>query len=316
MVINLVLLTAGFLALIKGADVLVDSAVLISRRSGLSELLIGLTIVAFGTSLPELAVSISAALKDSGIAVGNVLGSNVANIALVLGIGSLILPVKVSRASIIYEIPFVLFSSVVVSMLLLLRGSALTRFDGAILLCLFVIFLAYAGKMAIGDYSKNSFNTTHDSGISSHGLAKPFLLTIMGIAGVVIGSELVVRSGTSVALFFGVSETLVGLTVVAIGTSLPELVTTIAAGLKKSGALAFGNLLGSNIMNLLLVLGLASIVSPIVADRSVLFEIIFMIGSVLLLIPLCLKDRQFGRVSGFLLLFVYIAFVFTTIVSG
>jgi len=316
MLISLLLLVAGLVALVKGADLLVDGAVKISKRSGLSELFIGMTIVAFGTSVPELAVSISAAVKDSGIAIGNALGSNIANVALVLGMGALILPVKVKRTSLNYEIPFVILSSIVASALLLGRDNGLTRSDGVVLLCFLAIFIAYVARMALSDRARNSEENTQETAGKHIGIFGPILLTFAGVAGVIIGSELVVRSGTDIALSLGISETLVGLTVVAIGTSLPELVTTIAAAVKKSGALALGNILGSNVMNLLLVLGLASTISPIQADRGIAVELVFMTGLIVLLIPLSSRKRSLGRLSGLLLLGIYIAFIVFVIGAG
>ncbi|HAA85323.1 MAG TPA: conjugal transfer protein TraR [Kosmotogaceae bacterium] len=316
MLINLLMLVAGLAALVKGADLLVDGAVKISRRSGLSELFIGLTIVAFGTSVPELAVSISAAVKDSGIAIGNAIGSNIANVALVLGMGALILPVKVKGSSLAYEIPFVILSSIVASALLLGRDSGLLRSDGIVLLCFFVIYIAYVGRMALSDRFQYSEQRIQEQAAGDRGIIGPILLTSVGIVGVIIGSELVVRSGTDIALFLGISETLVGLTVVAIGTSLPELVTTITAAVKKSGALALGNILGSNVINLLLVLGLASAISPIQADRGIAVELVFMIGLIVLLIPLSIRNRSLGRLSGALLLGIYITFVVFGIAAG
>lgn len=325
MLLNLLILLVGFVLLIKGADYLIDGAVAISRKFGVSELFIGLTIVAFGTSAPELAVSIQAAVKGSGIAIGNVLGSNVANIALILGVTALISTIKVGKSTIKIELPFVIIISVATGMLLLRNNSGLTRYDGIVLLCFLAIYFGYLYVMAKRDREVQPEEKS-DKALTLME-KKPWIAwvaAIGGIAAVVLGGDLVVRAGVSIAKFFGVSDTLIGVTIVALGTSLPELVTSVMAGLKKKADLAVGNIVGSNIFNLLLILGISSVVSPvsadsnitISADRAINQDVFFVIGISTLLLLLVLKSKKLKRLSGAILLSCYVAYIAMSIFVG
>ncbi|OAA31734.1 conjugal transfer protein TraR [Kosmotoga arenicorallina S304] len=314
--VNMLFLAIGFALLVKGADYLIDGSIAIARRFGVSELFIGLTIVAFGTSAPELAVSVKAAIDGSGIAIGNVLGSNIANVALILGATAIIQPLRISASTTKKEMPFVILSTVAAGMLLLGGKMGLNRFDGVVLLCFFAIFVDYLLSMAKSDREldvvvEKSFH--HLEG------KMPFaiLATVGGLAGVLFGSDLVVNSGMNLARSFGVSDTLIGVTLVAFGTSLPELVTSIAAGLKKRADLAIGNIIGSNIFNLLLVLGIAAVASPIQSDRDITQDVIFaLVSIVLLLLFTGLKRRKLGRIGGMALLAFYFVYIWLSIVAG
>ncbi|MBO8166347.1 MAG: calcium/sodium antiporter [Kosmotoga sp.] len=316
MIANVLLLIVGFALLVKGADYLIDGSVAIARRFGVSELFIGLTIVAFGTSAPELAVSVKAAIDGSGIAIGNVLGSNVANVALILGATAIIQPLRISTSTIAKEMPFVILSTIAAGMLLLNGTMGLNRYDGVVLLCFFAIFVDYLFSMAKND---REIGITEEKGIShlEHKMPLAIFATLGGLAGVVFGSDLVVNSGINLARSFGVSDTLIGVTLVAFGTSLPELVTSITAGIKKKADLAVGNIIGSNIFNLLLVLGISSSISPIQTDRDITQDIIFaLISIVLLLLFSGLKRKKLGRTGGIILLAFYFIYIYLSLKAG
>jgi len=317
--IALLMLAAGFILLIKGADFLIDGSVAIAKNLGISELLIGLTIVALGTSAPELAVSVQAAVKGSGIALGNVLGSNIANMALILGVAAFLTPLGVSKTTMSYEIPFVILITVASGALILGNGNGLQRSDGIVLTTFFVIFMMYVFAMAKRDRKISDIvevEGKRDIELFEKYPVLAWLATIGGTAGVIIGGNLVVNGGSSIARVFGVSDMVIGTTIVAFGTSLPELVTTVAAGKKNRSDLAIGNVVGSNIFNLLLVLGVSATISPILAHRSLVVEISFALGLSIVLPLLLLRTKRLDRPKGVLLLIIYCAFIVSTIISG
>ncbi len=295
-----ILLIVGFILLIKGADFFVDGASKIATTLRVSPLLIGLTIVAFGTSAPEATVSIVAALEGSaGVTIGNVIGSNIFNITLVVGIGALILPLKVESETIRKEIPFTLLAGVALLMMvsdITLQQSAsnfISRGDGFILLLFFAIFLYYIFEVARSNNSK--IETTVQK---RPPLKKNIIYTIIGLGAIIFGGELVVSNATKIAISFGMSETLVGLTIVAVGTSLPELITTITAALKKETDIALGNIVGSNIFNLFLVLGVTSIISPLTVDNKIFIDVMIMNILTLLLLAFSRTNYKIGRIEG------------------
>lgn len=322
MVFNFLVLVVGITLLVKGADYLISGSVAVSRRLGLSELFIGLTIIAFGTSAPELAVSIQAALKGSGIAIGNVIGSNIANISLILGATAIIMPLKISISTFRYEIPFVILTSLSAGMILIDGDGFLSRFDGIVLLSFFVIFLDYLYSMAKKDrkilleLEDKEMEEAEKLSKIDKSLPIALLATFGGLAGVIYGGKLVIDSAVSIAKVFGVSETLIGVTIVAIGTSLPELVTGITAALKKKADIAVGNVIGSNVFNVLLILGLSTLFNPIGADRNLLQDIIFMIGTAILLPTLSFKNRTLSRLGGSILLLSYLVYIYLGILAG
>ena len=317
--IALLMLAAGFILLIKGADFLIDGSVAIAKNLGISELLIGLTIVALGTSAPELAVSVQAAVKGSGIALGNVLGSNIANMALILGVAAFLTPLGVSKTTMSYEIPFVILITVASGALILGNGNGLQRSDGIVLTTFFVIFMMYVFAMAKRDRKISDIvevEGKRDIELFEKYPVLAWLATIGGTAGVIIGGNLVVNGGSSIARVFGVSDMVIGTTIVAFGTSLPELVTTVAAGKKNRSDLAIGNVVGSNIFNLLLVLGVSATISPILSHRSLVVEISFALGLSIVLPLLLLRTKRLDRPKGVLLMIIYCAFIVSTIISG
>ncbi|OIO53050.1 sodium:proton exchanger [Candidatus Peregrinibacteria bacterium CG1_02_54_53] len=264
MLFAVLFLIIGFVLLVKGADWLVEGASALAKRFGISDLAIGLTIVAFGTSAPELVVNIVASAQGaSDIAIGNVVGSNIANILLILGISAMITPVIVQRSTVRKEIPFSLLAAVLLFVMAndaLVDGlsySALSRSDGLALLGFFVIFLAYTAGLQL-ESSKGL-----EDGKKPISPTIAFAMVILGFGGLVAGGKLTVDSAVTIARSLGLSEALIGLTVVAIGTSLPELATSAVAAFKKKVDIAVGNIVGSNIFNIFLVLGVSATIRPL-----------------------------------------------------
>ena len=274
---NVLLLIVGFLCLIKGADWFVDGASKLAGRFGIPQLVIGLTIVAMGTSLPEAAVSIQGALKGTaGIAVGNVWGSNIFNVLVILGVTALLAVLPLQRSTLFIEIPYMLF--VTVALLLLgVCGMSISRVDGALLWVLFLVYLGYlwwltkGSKVSVQNRSEHNREGTeqlqnkeqHETGEEGWSVARCLLFLIIGGVLIVLGSDLTVDGACGLAEMAGISERVIGLTIVACGTSLPELVTSLVAAKKKHVDIAIGNIVGSNIFNILFVIGTASLITPI-----------------------------------------------------
>ena len=306
--IHVLILAIGFVLLIKGADWLVDGACSLARSLGISHLVTGLTVVAFGTSFPELFVNISASVHNNpAIAIGNILGSNIANILLILGICVLIYPLKVASSTTWKEIPFALLAAVLV--LLLVQderwgGSpALGRTDGMILLVFFGVFLYYIFHLA-------RINRREEPGQRCD-LPPTIGRILLGLAGLISGGELVVRGAVQLAARFGWSESFVGLTIVAVGTSLPELATSAVAAYKKHSDIAVGNIVGSNIFNIFFILGISAVIRPLPFHAENQVDTFVMIAASLVLF-LCLFvgiKRVLGRWEGVLFLVLYAAYI-------
>lgn len=312
-----VILLIGFILLIKSADYFVVGASSIAKALNIPTIIIGLTIVAFGTSAPEAAVSISAAMKgQNDIAIANVVGSNIFNILFVLGISAIIAPVKVQKTTIIKEFPFALLASLVLLILshdIKFQGyneNALTRSDGLMLFALFSIFMYYLLEMALS--SKEEMDV--EQGSSRDPIAKSILLSIGGIIGIIIGGNLVVDSATNIAIDLGMSENLVGLTIVSIGTSLPELVTSVVAARKGESDIAMGNIIGSNIFNILFVLGASSIIHTIHVQPIVFVDMIIMLIVTGITYVFATSKKQVNRFEGIILTATYIAYMIFIII--
>lgn len=311
--IQVLLLVLGFAMLIKGADWFVDGAAGIAKRFGIPSLVIGLTIVAMGTSAPEAAISISAAFKGSAdIAVGNVLGSNIMNILIILGLTAVITPIAVQKSTIKYEIPFMILITVVFG-LLGIFDNVLGIFDGIILWILFIAYLVYLFIMA-----KKGKNEQEEN-IEIPGKSRMPRLIVFGIIGVVLiifGSNITVDAATNIARTFGMSERFIGLTIVALGTSLPELVTSITAAVKKNADIAIGNIVGSNIFNILFVIGTSALITPVAYQQQFLFDTVVCVATAVLLL-LCLfnKNQKLKRWAGILMLVCYAGY-FTYIIMN
>ena len=309
MILSFALLIAGFILLVKGADFFVDGSSSIAKLLKIPSIVIGLTIVAFGTSAPEAAVSIIAGIqKSNDIAVGNVIGSNMFNLLMVLGISAAIKPVSIKDQIIKKDYPFMLIATVlllVMSYDVLLGGSEniISRGDAIILLIFMGIFLYSVISSALRTRKENI-----DSGedeIPSYGVVKSLLFTIGGLAGIIIGGQFVVDSASDIAIRFGMSQTLVGLTIVAVGTSLPELVTSIVAARKGESDIAFGNVVGSNVFNILFVLAASAVISPMNINAQSLADLLILMAVTLAAYIFCVTKKRVNRAEGIILASVY-----------
>ena len=300
------LLVVGFLLLIKGDDYFVEGASKIADKFHIPQIVIGLTIVAFGTSAPEAAVGIAAGLHgNADIALGNVLGSNVMNILLILGITSVITPVAIQMTTMKYEVPFVIIISAIIGILGYFGGSV-SFVDGLILWALFILFFIYliklskSGKAVMDDVPESD---------ADESLLKLIVITVLGMAAIIIGSQVTVDSASALAKIFGMSERLIGLTIVAFGTSLPELITSVTAALKGKTDIAIGNIVGSNIFNILFVLGTTALIVPLNYSADFIFDNVLCVVSALLLLVCVLRNKKLTRVGGSIMLLVYAAYL-------
>ena len=301
MLLQIVLLALGFVMLVKGANWFVDGASNIAAKFKIPQLVIGLTIVAMGTSSPEAAVSITAALHGNAeITIGNVMGSNILNILLILGLSASISRLAVAKSTVWIEIPFLLL----VSGLLYVQGldGTISLLDGAIQLLLFAAYLTYLLIMA------KKFPDENPKTPKQMKLWKAILATVGGLAMVIVGSDLAVDASTTIARIMGLSERFIGLTVVALGTSLPELFTSAAAARKGNADIAIGNIVGSNVFNTLLVVGLSALITPVPFAADFLFDTVIAAGAALLLWVCCMKDKSLKRWHGVLMLLCYAAY--------
>lgn len=298
--LQLVLLVVGFAMLVKGADWFVEGTAGIARKFGIPQLVIGLTIVAMGTSAPEAAVSITAALKgNAGISIGNVVGSNILNILIILGISAVIVALAIQDSTIKYETPYMIFVTLVL-LAMGFTGGTVTRLEGVILWVLFILYLAYLFRLA----KNNKEEDTEEE-------RSPLLLLLSAVVGGVIivwGSNITVDSATAIAKMIGLSESFIGLTIVALGTSLPELVTSVTAAKKGNADIAIGNIVGSNIFNILFVIGTAALITPIpFASNFLIDSVIAILAGVLLWVSV-FKTKKLTRKWGIIMLLCYGAY--------
>lgn len=306
-ILNIVFLIIGFLFLIKGADAFVDGASKIAAKMNIPQIIIGLTIVAFGTSAPEAAISISAAFKEgaSGITVGNILGSNILNILLILGVASCIAVLPVKKNTLKYEMPFVIFVTVLMTALGLL-GNKLSRIDGVIFWLVFIGFFVYLIKSAKNGESDEEIELT-----DKDKMWKLILITLIGMVCIVLGSDITVDAATYIAATLGMNSRIIGLTVVAFGTSLPELITSATAAKKGKIDIAIGNIVGSNIFNILFVVGTVALIHPVSYEGFTLDSIVAIVTAIILFI-ICLKSKKITKAGGIFMLICY-ALYFTYI---
>jgi len=309
-----ILFVLGFVFLIKGADLLVEGASSLAKKFKINDLVIGLTIVAFGTSAPELFVNLSASINGSTeIAIGNILGSNIANVLLILGVTALIQPIKVQKSTIWKEIPFSLLAVIIVGIMandIFIDGaknSVLSRIDGFILIAFFSIFMYYIVEIS----KKNPAALIDEEGIKKMSNLKSIGFIIMGLIGLVFGGEWIVNGAVKIAERIGMSKSVIGLTVIAIGTSLPEMATSIVAAYKGKSDIAIGNVVGSNIFNVFWILGLSSIIKPLPFLASSNTDILVAIFSSALLFPFMFvgKKHQLDKWQGVLFLGLYAAYI-------
>ena len=304
-VLQFLFLVIGFVMLMKGADWFVDGASKIADKFGIPHLVIGLTIVAFGTSAPEAAVSISAALKGSvDLAISNVLGSNIMNVLLILGLASIIYPLAVKPSSIKIDIPVVFGISLLMLILGAMDGN-IGRVDGIIFWILLLIYIVYMIKMAMK--GQGEVEEVEESG-ENDTVLKLLALIIIGGVLIVWGSNVTVDAATAIAQKFGMSERLIGLTIVAFGTSLPELVTSCVAASKKETDIAVGNIVGSNLFNILFVLGTTAVITPVAYVDAFLFDNIVAVLVMAVLWLFVFKNKKLNRTGGILMVVMYAAY--------
>ncbi len=315
MILQLILLAAGFVLLIKGADFFVKGASYLARRFGVPQIVIGLTIVALGTSAPEAAVSIDAALTgNADITIGNVLGSNIINILVILGVTALIAPVVVEKSTIRFDMPIVIGITLVL-LFFGMTGQSVDRWEGAILMAIFVAYMVRLFYDTKDSREKEELENDERRPIRSQGNVWTYILGVVGMAMIVGGSKVTVSAATAIALDLGVSQRMIGLTIVALGTSLPELVTSAIAAWRGNSGIAVGNIVGSNIFNILFVTGITALITPVRFIPEFLTDGIVAFAAAVLLWLLTFKNGRLGRVGGAILLAGYAAyFVFLVLI--
>jgi cation:H+ antiporter len=315
MIIQILLVVVGFACLILGANWLVDGASALAKKYKVSDLAIGLTIVAFGTSAPELVVNIIGSLKGySDIVLGNIIGSNNFNLFIILGISGLILPITVQSSTAWKEIPIALFAAVILLFFIndfkFSEPSYLSRAEGIMMLVLFLLFLYYV-------FNQMKNEPIIQTGFAQKSLLKIWGLILIGLSGLIIGGQFVVTNSVNIANSLGVSEKIIGLTIIAAGTSLPELVTSIVAAAKKNSDIAIGNVIGSNIFNILLVLSISSIIEPIEYNPKFNLDLYILIGGTIFLLTSMLtgQRRKLDRWEAGILLGFYLFYTLYLVMS-
>ncbi len=294
------LLVVGITALVKGADWFVRGSSQIALFFKVSPFVIGLTVVAFGTSAPEAAVSFTAAIRaQSDLAYGNIIGSSMANLLLVLGLSVVLTPIAIKERIIKKEFPFAIFIVVLVFVFAIIGPAYINRFEGAILLIVFIVFLGLLLK------ATRKEKHTNESVPMNYSLKVSIMLFFLGLISIIIGGHLVTTSASEIALSLGMSEVLVGLSIVAVGTSLPELATIVAAWIKKEDEMALGNIIGSNIFNLSFILGASALISPIQLHLAMRFDLILLLAITVLAFIFSLTDRLLSKKEGIMLMVIY-----------
>ena len=317
MIINVILLVVGFILLIKGADIFVDGASSTAQNFKIPKMVIGLTIVAFGTSAPEFAVSVKAVLSGSSeIVLGNVVGSNILNILLILGVSSLFSPMGVKDNTVRKEIPLTMLISCLLTVLVFDNMfdknvvNMISRTDGLVIMLYFIIFIYYL-------FTIMKSGKKEEEEKAPYGIFKSILFIIIGLAGIVFGSDFVVDSATYIAKALNVSEKMIGLTIVAFGTSLPELVTSVQAARKGENDIAIGNIIGSNIFNIGMVIGIpALLIDNIMIGTFNAIDMFTMIFAAVLLYALTFKKRKIDRHEGIIMLVIFAVYYSYVIVGG
>ena len=306
--VSLLKLILGFALLVKGADIFVDGASSVAKKMRIPAFVIGLTIVAFGTSAPELAVSITAAMKGSNdIAIGNVVGSNIFNTLVVLGASAAITPIVVEKGMIKKDYPLSIFAAVLLGILsldtILFKKAemSLGRLDGIILLIAFAGFMYMTVKAGLE-------NRTEEEEVEAMTMMKALIFIVIGLVGIVIGGDVSVEGAKEIARFFGLSEAIIGLTIVALGTSLPELVTSVIAARKGESDIAVGNVIGSNIFNVFLILGVSATILPMTISSTYLYDMIMLIAVMVLTYLPIAKTKNVSRGMGITMVLVYVAY--------
>ncbi|MEG0805870.1 MAG: calcium/sodium antiporter [Lachnospiraceae bacterium] len=302
---NLLLLVVGFVFLIKGADFFVEGSAAVAKKLHVPTLIIGMTIVAMGTSAPECAVSISAAIKGANeLALSNIIGSNMFNLMVVCGVCAILIPLTVQISTLKMEFPLSIFAGI----LLLITGfigMSVGRVDGAIMMVLFIAFLVWMVHSAKKSREAETELEEYNENIKELSGTKCALYIVVGLVAIIFGGDVVVDSASMIASYMGLSQNLIGLTIVAIGTSLPELVTSLVAAKKKEVDMALGNVIGSNIFNILLIIGLAGVISPMVVTMENIIDLIALLIMSLIAYAFTLHKRSINRYEGIAMIAIY-----------
>lgn len=310
MLLSVFLIIIGFIFLIASADLLVDGSSGIAKKFHIPEIIIGLTIVSIGTSMPELFVSITSALEGhSDMSLGNIIGSNLSNLLLILGLSAIIKHVVFQKETRLYEIPMCLLFTITF-MIFCNTNDGISRIEGIVLLLLFCVFLGYTIFMGIKE-SKTNLEKDDAKEEKNNSIVKNIILVILGVIGLKVGGDLTVDNAVNVANYFNISEKIISLTILAVGTSLPELVTSVTAAIKGNSDIAIGNIIGSNIFNILLIIGVASIIKPITYNVTYNFDIsILIVATVILaLFPFIPPKDKMSRANGIIYFLMYIAYL-------
>lgn len=305
----IVFLIVGFVLLIKGADSFVDGSSSIAKRFHVPSIIIGLTIVAMGTSLPETAVSVTASVSNNNaLAISNAVGSNIFNLMMVIGVCALLTPVAVQRDVVRRDIPFSVFCAILLLVLGYLGNMTLGHLDGALMIVLFAGFIFYMIFKALSA-SKTGEASEEAEDVKIMSVPRSLIYIVLGGVGIALGGDVVVKSASNIAVTFGMSQTLVGLTIVSVGTSLPELVTSIVAARKNEIDMALGNAIGSNVFNILMVLGIASAISPIAFLTENIIDIGVLLGFSLLVWLFAATKKRIDKLEGLIMAALYVAYV-------
>ena len=300
-VFALVALVVGFVLLVKGADWFVEGSAGIANKFGIPQIVIGLTIVAMGTSMPEAAVSISAALRGSAeITIGNVVGSNM-NILVILGLTAVVCQIAVQKTTIHYEIPMVIGVTILLAVMGL-QNNIISRAEGVILLACMVVYMLYLLRLAKRGIVENEEMDAYAKQVS---FGRLILLVVVGVAAIIFGSHVAVEAASAIARIFGISERFIGLTIVAFGTSLPELVTSVAAARRGNSDIAVGNIVGSNLFNIMFVVGITAVIVPVVYQPTFWVDSIVAVAAAVLLLVCVYRGRVLKRRHGLLMLACY-----------
>lgn len=304
MITNTALIIIGFVLLIKGADFLVDGASGVAKKFHIPEIIIGLTIVSIGTSMPELFVSVESSIKGyQDMAIGNVIGSNICNLLLILGLSTIIFPIAFKKQTKLIEIPMCLIITIIF-MVLYNIGGEISKIDSIILITLFIVFIGYTIYMG----KKGTKEPMLELEVYNKKSTIIYIIyIILGIIGLKFGGDFIVENSKTLAEYFNISEKVISLTIIAIGTSLPELVTSVTAAIKKDSDIAIGNIIGSNIFNILLIIGVSGIIRPINGSSSynIQMGILILATAILALFPYTDKKNEMSRINGFIYLMLY-----------
>lgn len=312
MLLNILLIIIGFILLIKGADFLVSGSSKIAKKFHIPEIIIGLTIVSIGTSMPELFVSITSAVEGySDMALGNVIGSNICNLLLILGLSSVIRPIKFQKETRIIELPLSLLLTIIF-WIICFSNNFISKAEGILLLVLFLGFIIYTIYMGLhGDKSEKKSQEVLKEEKGKFFIFKNIVYIIIGIIALKYGGDFVVDNSVEIAELFNISDAIISLTILAIGTSLPELVTSVTAAIKGNSDIAIGNIIGSNIFNMLLIIGVSAFINPILYNTSYNLEMVILILGILLLslFPIIPPKNQMNRLNGLIYLIMYVVYM-------